>query len=410
MRVSRQFVVACQLMSTIRHPRIVQFLGVCFFPDLRLPAILTERLLTNLHELLNPESEGEEQSNSSDNKPCLPLALKCSILHDVAQGLAFLHSRTPTLIHGDLSAQNVLLTAAMTAKIANLGVRAIVTSQRRAITVTTAPSASIYMPPEALQNESEYDSTVDIYSFGVLAIFVLSQIYPKPLSATYKDNFRQAVGRTELECCGSYMQKIESQLHKEHSLILMIRNCLKNLPQDRLMIPHAIEFLVQARREFQDEEVDMNRLELVHSLKIKTQLIQTKNKENHSFSKQVQSLRDQNHSLHEKNQSLSQQILGSAQIQQDPLHAQKETSHIWTQEKATEVWQENEQQRKQIKVRWEELILALISCKRLGKYVCTFLTFPHSPLSFSLYSFTLAPPSLPLRRPCTLIYQLKNHS
>ena len=27
-----QFIRECQLMSTLRHPHIVQFLGVCFFP------------------------------------------------------------------------------------------------------------------------------------------------------------------------------------------------------------------------------------------------------------------------------------------------------------------------------------------------------------------------------------------
>ena len=41
-----QFVRECQLMSTLRHPNIVQFLGVCFFPGSRLPALVMERLLT----------------------------------------------------------------------------------------------------------------------------------------------------------------------------------------------------------------------------------------------------------------------------------------------------------------------------------------------------------------------------
>ena len=35
-----QFVRECQLMSTLRHPNIVQFLGVCFFPGSRLPALV----------------------------------------------------------------------------------------------------------------------------------------------------------------------------------------------------------------------------------------------------------------------------------------------------------------------------------------------------------------------------------
>ena len=49
----------CQLMSTLRHPNVVQFLGVAFFPGSRLPALpalVMERLLTSLHDLLAPDT------------------------------------------------------------------------------------------------------------------------------------------------------------------------------------------------------------------------------------------------------------------------------------------------------------------------------------------------------------------
>ena len=54
-KASTQFVSECQLMSTLRHPHIVQFLGVCFLPGSRLPALVMELLLTSLHDLLDPE-------------------------------------------------------------------------------------------------------------------------------------------------------------------------------------------------------------------------------------------------------------------------------------------------------------------------------------------------------------------
>ena len=47
-----QFIRECQLMSTLRHQHIVQFLGVCFFPGSRLPALVMERLMTSLHDKL----------------------------------------------------------------------------------------------------------------------------------------------------------------------------------------------------------------------------------------------------------------------------------------------------------------------------------------------------------------------
>ena len=331
-RASEQFVVECRLMSTIRHPRIVQFLGVCFFPRSRLPALVMQMMSTSLHEVLDPETEGREEREDSENKPYIPLALKCSILCDVGQGLAFLHSRTPPIIHRDLSARNVLLTAAMRAKITDLGMARLIPALRRAATMTKAPGASIYMPPEALEDESRYDVTIDVFSFGILSLFTLSQMFPKPLSAAYMDKeTMMMVGRTELQRRGSYMQKIERQLREKHPLILMIENCLKNLPEQRPLIGRAIAFLSQARREIQDEEGDMNRLELVQSLREKTQLIQSKDEV-------VQSLSEQNRAL---GQSVTEKDAEIRQLQ----------SSLQTRERALEGQQEEmEQLRRQFQV------------------------------------------------------------
>ena len=308
-RASEQFVVECRVMSTIRHPRIVQFLGLCFFPRSLLPALVMEMLSTNLHEVLDPETEGQEERDDSENKPYIPLALKCSILSDVGQGLAFLHSRTPPIIHRDLSARNVLLTTGMAAKIADLGMARLIPALRRAATMTKAPGASIYMPPEARENGSRYDVTIDVFSFGVLAMFTVSQVFPDPLPAAYMDEERMTmVGRTELQRRGTYMQKIERQLREEHPLILMIQNCLNNLPRQRPLIGRVIQFLSQARGEIQDEEGDMNKLELVQSLREKTQLIQSKDEENRSFRQQNLSYREHIRSLETQNHSLGQHV------------------------------------------------------------------------------------------------------
>ena len=261
-RAAGQFVEECRLMSTLRHPHVVLFLGICVLPGSRLPALVMERLLTSLHDLL-------------ETRPDIPLGLKHSFLYDVAQGLCYLHSRSPPLIHRDLSARNVLLNSAMTAKIADLGVARIVPSLRVA-TMTKAPGASIYMPPEALEDESRYDMTIDIFSLGVVAIFTLTQRFPhKVLSQVYRDEHQRHVFRDELERRAEYMQKIYSQFSGDHPLVQMIKRCLKSFPEDRPSIHQVVQLLERARGEIDDAECHMDRLVLVQTVKEQNQQIES---------------------------------------------------------------------------------------------------------------------------------------
>ena len=109
-----------------------------------------ERLLTSLHDLLDPEIDPPPPPDAP--KPFFPLSLKCSILQNVSDGLAYLHEQSPSIIRRDLSARNVLLKSALVGNIADLGVARIVPCIRAtAATMTKAPGAGIYMPPEALE-------------------------------------------------------------------------------------------------------------------------------------------------------------------------------------------------------------------------------------------------------------------
>ena len=271
-----QFVRECQLMTTLRHPNIVQFLGVCFFPGSRLPALVMERLLTSLHDLLDPETDPPPPPDAP--KPFFPLSLKCSILHDVASGLTYLHERSPPIIHRDLSARNVLLNSGLVAKISDLGVARIVPRVRAAATMTKGPGAIVYMPPEAMEDipedekdndersKAKYGKSIDIFSFGVVAIFTLCQTFPnKLLAPNYRDEQRRIIGRTELERRESYIRIIHRQLQEKHPLLQMIEGCL-DFPEDRPSISEVLRLLEEARAEVRDEQTDMNKLELLRAL------------------------------------------------------------------------------------------------------------------------------------------------
>ncbi len=126
----RKFVAECSLLATIRHPNVVQFLGICFLDGSDLPVLVMEYLPYCLDSFLDPE-EGADRVD-------IPFAMKYYILRDVVLGLVHLHARSPPVIHRDLTAKNVLLTSAMMGKIADLGVARILNQRpgRLAVTMT----------------------------------------------------------------------------------------------------------------------------------------------------------------------------------------------------------------------------------------------------------------------------------
>ena len=142
------------------------FRGV-FLPNSTLPVLVMECLLTSLDELLE-----------CNRNPDIPLSLKMSILADVAKGLVYLHSRSPPVIHRDLSAKNVLLNSAIVAKISDLGNSRIVSFQpgQLARTLSCIPGTMVYMPPEAFDATSKYGPSLDSFSFGHLSLFTITQV------------------------------------------------------------------------------------------------------------------------------------------------------------------------------------------------------------------------------------------
>ena len=152
-------------MAKMRHPHVVQFLGLCFLEGSALPVLVMERLDSSLDDLL-------------ESTPGLPLTLKRSLLVDVVRGLLYLHTRNPPVVHRDLSARNVLLTSSLVAKVSDLGNARIVNLQpgQLARTLTRIPGTMAYMPPEAFDQHSQYGPRLDIFSFGHLTLFTLTQV------------------------------------------------------------------------------------------------------------------------------------------------------------------------------------------------------------------------------------------
>ena len=234
-RMIEKYYDECQLLSNLRHPNIVQFLGICFLEaqptsTANLPVLVMEMLQGSLDDLL-------------ENTPNIPLARKCSILQDVARGLVYLHSHNPVVIHRDLTARNVLLNSAMVAKIADMGNSRIVNVQpgQLANTMTSGvPGTIVYMPPEAFELPPKYGPKLDMFSFGHLALFTATQVFPGDLlPSTYQDEHTgRLTPRSEIERRSRYMESLRGMFGGSHDLVQLITQCLDYAPSRR---PTALE-------------------------------------------------------------------------------------------------------------------------------------------------------------------------
>ena len=156
LKIADNYLKECQLKSNLHHPNIAQFMGLVFLLDHPLPLLVIEQLEESLDDLLK-------------TVPHIPLILKRSILEDVARGLQYLHEYNPQIIHGDLTAKNVLLTSSLAAKINDFGSAHIMSLK--------PDHLSMYMPPEASIEASDYGSSFDIFSFGHLTLVTLTQVW-----------------------------------------------------------------------------------------------------------------------------------------------------------------------------------------------------------------------------------------
>ena len=214
------FEAECLTWSKLRHPGVVQFLGVHMDRRARLPVLVMEKMDTSLRTYL--EHHSKEQ---------FPLHQKTFVLRQVAQALAYLHSQNPPLVHHDLSPNNVLLNAvSFVTKVSDFGMsRAINPS---ALTRKSSIKGTLaFMAPEALHDPPRYNEKLDVFSFGNVVISILTHEWPNPGPPTkYEGDMFVAV--TELQRREHYVVKFSTQ---EKQLFLpIVRQCLENRPDKRL--------------------------------------------------------------------------------------------------------------------------------------------------------------------------------
>ena len=217
--VSERFLKECELLSTLYHPNIVQFMGIHKTLDSHGRedvSLIMEGLYQDLDKFV-------EDANNA--KEVLPVSLKLSFLLDVSNALVYLHKHSPPIIHRDVKAANVLLGRDMRAKLGDLGTSKLLDFNPLSSTrYTQCPGTLGIMPPEALQSHPKYDTQLDMFSFGTLIIHVVNQEFPLPceVSRAKKKGELQIAKRQEA------IDKID-----RGPLLDLTKHCLQDVPSKR---------------------------------------------------------------------------------------------------------------------------------------------------------------------------------
>ena len=218
-KLIENFKAECITWSRLRHPGIVQFLGVYLERSSRLPVLVMEEMDTSLRRYL--EDHGKED---------FPLPLKAFVLRQVIQALAYLHNQSPPLVHHDLSTNNVLLNVvSLTAKVSDFGMsRAINPSSLTR--KSSMKGTQAFMAPEALQKVPKYDTKLDIFSFGNIIISSVTHEWPDPDPPTLYEG-QQLIALNELQRRKRYLVVFTAQ--EKQLFSATVCQCLENRPGKR---------------------------------------------------------------------------------------------------------------------------------------------------------------------------------
>jgi len=147
------------LMSKLRHPNIVQFLGACLEPEICLLTEYFER--GSLFDVLAKRDVE------------IDWARKLQIIYDITSGFVYLHTRNPPVIHRDVKSMNVLVTKDWKCSVADFGL----TKIKDKAMLSTRCGSPAWSAPEVLRGEP-YDEKADVFSYGIVLWEVITRSPP----------------------------------------------------------------------------------------------------------------------------------------------------------------------------------------------------------------------------------------
>ena len=166
----------------------------------------------------------------------IPFHIQVNVSHDITLALSFLHSNG--IVHRDLSSNNVLLIGGVRAKVADFGMAWLgdQNPQTTQLTYTMCPGTDVYMPPEAVKSKPLYTEKIDCFSFGVIAIQIMTRQFPKPGDRRKEIELNQPGLPPVVEVPVSEVERRKNHIDlidPNHALLPVALDCLKDKDTER---------------------------------------------------------------------------------------------------------------------------------------------------------------------------------
>ena len=228
-----RFEQECQFLSDIHHPNVIQYLGKFWDRETGLPVLLMELMNESLTNFLECSAT------------LVPFNIQVDLCHDIALALTYLHSRA--IIHRDLSSNNILLTVGMRAKVTDFGMSKLADTNIQF--ATQCPGCPQYMPPEAMKQPPTYTNKLDCFSWGVLAVQIMTRRFPRPGESTeVVDDPQYPSGTIFRTVRESERRKADIDLiDPNHPLLPTALECLNNNEGDRPSAQHLCRCISQLK-------------------------------------------------------------------------------------------------------------------------------------------------------------------
>jgi len=160
------------VISHLRHPNLVLFLGACTITD---PLLL-------LYEFMPHGSLDNYYANISNQKNRLWKPKKMQAykwIYELTQAVYFLHHCYYPIMHRDLKPSNILLNEDLHIKLTDFGLSRTIKKKHEKYKMSGCTGTLRYMAPEVIFNDGEdYDLKIDIYSLALVFWFILTGKIP----------------------------------------------------------------------------------------------------------------------------------------------------------------------------------------------------------------------------------------